>query len=196
MQSSTNGTNGSATIISEVAPTKGGSSAATSGAPEMAARERCELLGIPWLEKAPASDPAAADLLAPEVAVRLGAVPLSIDGQRLLVAMIDPLDTAAVDEIATVTGRAVRRIGLDGPAFRDLMRDRYGTTAARMAESLASDGGLAAVPDSEHNLDAIEADDVHRMAEQPTLINLVNLILLEAVQGRASDVHIEPFESE
>jgi len=84
--------------------------------PEMAARERCELLGIPWLEKAPPSDPAAAELLAPEVAVRLGAVPLSIDGQRLLVAMIDPLDTAAVDEIATVTGRAVRRIGLDGPA--------------------------------------------------------------------------------
>src|SRR4029450_319909 len=43
---------------------------------------------------------------------------------------------------------------------------------------------------------AIDADDIHRMAEQPTLINLVNLLLLEAVQGRASDVHIEPFESE
>jgi general secretion pathway protein E len=34
------------------------------------------------------------------------------------------------------------------------------------------------------------------MAEQPTLINLVNLLLLEAIQQRASDVHIEPFESE
>lgn len=50
--------------------------------------------------------------------------------------------------------------------------------------------------DVEHNLDAIEAEDVHRMAEQPTLINLVNLLLLEAIQSRASDVHIEPFESE
>ncbi|MHC4776689.1 MAG: GspE/PulE family protein, partial [Planctomycetota bacterium] len=48
----------------------------------------------------------------------------------------------------------------------------------------------------EHNLDAIEADDIHRMAEQPTLINLVNLLLLEAIQSRASDVHIEPFENE
>jgi type II secretory ATPase GspE/PulE/Tfp pilus assembly ATPase PilB-like protein len=65
-----------------------------------------------------------------------------------------------------------------------------------MAETLASDGGLAATPDNEHNLDAIEADDVHRMAEQPTLINLVNLILLEAIQSRTSDVHVEPFESE
>ena len=37
-------------------------------------------------------------------------------------------------------------------------------------------------------LDAIEADDIHRMAEQPTLINLVNLLLLEAIQSRSSDV--------
>ena len=159
-------------------------------------RERCALLGIPWLDKAPVSDPAAAELLAPEIAVRLGAVPVSIDGGRLIVAMLDPLDTAAVDEIGAVTARTIRRIGLDSAAFRDLMRDRYGTTAARMAESLANDGGISAGPDTEHNLDAIEADDVHRMAEQPTLINLVNLVLLEAVQGRASDVHVEPFEFE
>lgn len=159
-------------------------------------RERCSLLGIQWLDKAPPSDPAAAELLAPELAVRLGAVPVSFEGGRLLVAMLDPLDTAAVDEIAAITARPVRRIGLETPAFRDLMRDRYGTTAARMAETLASDDGLTATSDAEHNLDAIEADDVHRMAEQPTLINLVNLILLEAIQGRASDVHVEPFESE
>ncbi len=193
MQTGTNGINGTTTVteLSRDAKTP-----ATPASQDAAVRERCALLGIQWLDKAPASDPAAAELLAPELAVRLGAVPVSIEGGRLLVAMLDPLDTAAVDEIAAVTSRAVRRFGLDVPAFRDLMRDRYGTTAARMAESLASDDGLTAAQDSEHNLDAIEADDVHRMAEQPTLINLVNLILLEAIQGRASDVHVEPFESE
>ncbi len=170
--------------------------AAVPPSQDAAVRERCALLGIPWLDKAPASDPAAAELLAPEIAVRLGAVPVAFDGPRLVVAMLDPLDTSAVDEMGAVTARAIRRVGLDPGPFRDLMRDRYGTTAARMAETLASDGGLAATPDTEHNLDAIEADDVHRMAEQPTLINLVNLILLEAIQSRTSDVHVEPFESE
>jgi type II secretory ATPase GspE/PulE/Tfp pilus assembly ATPase PilB-like protein len=63
-----------------------------------------------------------------------------------------------------------------------------------MAESLAGEADDAR--EVEHNLDAIEADDIHRMAEQPTLINLVNLLLLEAIQSRASDVHIEPFEDE
>ena len=196
MQFGSNGTNGTTTVTEISAPVKDARAAAIPASQDAGVRERCALLGIEWLDKAPASDPAAAELLAPEIAVRLGAVPVSVDGNRLLVAMLDPLDTAAVDEIGAVTARMVRRIGLEAPAFRELMRDRYGTTAARMAETLASDGGLAATPDNEHNLDAIEADDVHRMAEQPTLINLVNLILLEAIQSRTSDVHVEPFESE
>jgi len=191
-----NGVNATATVTEISAPVKDPRAASTPLSQDAGVRERCALLGIDWFDKAPPSDPAAAELLAPEIAVRLGAVPVSFDGNKLLVAMLDPLDTAAVDEIGTVTSRTIRRIGLESPAFRELMRDRYGTTAARMAETLASDGGLAASPDNEHNLDAIEADDVHRMAEQPTLINLVNLILLEAIQGRTSDVHIEPFETE
>jgi type II secretory ATPase GspE/PulE/Tfp pilus assembly ATPase PilB-like protein len=190
-----NGNNGTPTVT-EISATKDARASGATPSQDSAVRERSALLGIEWLDKAPVSDPAAADLLPPELAVRLGAVPVSIDGGRLVVAMLDPLDTAAVDEIGAVTSRTIRRIGLDAPAFRELMRDRYGTTAARMAETLASDGGLAATPDTEHNLDAIEADDVHRMAEQPTLINLVNLILLEAIQSRTSDVHVEPFESE
>ena len=194
MQTGNNGINGTTTTVTTLS--KEARPQATPLSQDAGVRERCALLGIEWLERVTDANPAASDLLAPEVAVRLGAVPVSFDGSRIVVAMLDPLDTAAVDEIGTVTSRVVRRIGLDAPAFRDLMRDRYGTTAARMAETLASDGGLAAVPDEEHNLDAIEADDVHRMAEQPTLINLVNLILLEAIQGRASDVHVEPFESE
>ncbi|MBL9149748.1 MAG: type II/IV secretion system protein [Phycisphaerae bacterium] len=157
-------------------------------------RERCRLLGIEWLEKAPAVDPTAVTLVEPEVAVRLRVVPVRVEGGRLVVAMLDPLDIASVDELGTLVRKPVTRIGLEQAVFAELMREHYGTTAARMAESL---GGTTEVSgDLEHNLDAIEADDVHRMAEQPTLINLVNLLLLEAIQGRASDVHIEPFERE
>src|SRR4029434_7246757 len=114
---------------------------------------------------------------------RLRVVPIRFENNRLVGAMIDPLDMAAADEIATLTGRPITRVGLEQEAFSELMREHYGTTAARMAESLA---GQASEADNEldHNLDAIEADDLHRMAEQPTLINLVNLILLEGIQQR------------
>ncbi len=157
--------------------------------------DRCRLLGIEWLEKAPKADREAVALLTADIAVRLRVIPVRMDRGRLLVAMIDPLDIATVDEVAALTGKPVTRVGLEAAAFGELMKECYGTTAARMAESLAADSGLAS-SEVEHNLDAIEADDVHRMAEQPTLINLVNLTLLEAIQSRTSDVHIEPFETE
>ncbi|MHC4991289.1 MAG: GspE/PulE family protein [Planctomycetota bacterium] len=166
----------------------------TEGATE-SIKERCQLLGIAWSDDLPESDAETASLVEGDVAVRLRAVPLRVENQRLLVAMLDPLDIAAADEVSTLAGLPVTRIGVEQEHFRELIRDRYGTTAARMAESLANEDGDSS-SEVEHNLDAIEADDLHRMAEQPTLINLVNLLLLEAIQSRASDVHIEPFENE
>ena len=130
MQTGINGINGTATVTTITANVKDARATPASPSQDAGVRERCAMLGIEWLDKAPQSDAAAADLLAPEIAVRLGAVPVSIDGTRLIVAMLNPLDTAAVDEIGAVTSRSVRRIGLEGPAFRELMRDRYGTTAA------------------------------------------------------------------
>ena len=156
--------------------------------------ERLRMLGIEILDKAPDAQEDALVLLPPEIAARLRVVPLRIEGGWLHLAMLDPLDTDAADEVATLSGMAIRRTGIESSAFAQLMKAGYGTTAARMAESLADDSGLAS--EAEHNLDAIEADDVHQMAEQPSLINLVNLILLEAIQSRTSDVHVEPFETE
>ncbi|MCA9291254.1 MAG: type II/IV secretion system protein [Phycisphaerales bacterium] len=157
-------------------------------------RDRCAALGIDWMTTAPDATREAISLLTSDIAVRLRVVPLRIANRRVFVAMMDPLDIAAADEVAALCDLPVTRIGLEPKLFADLMREHYGTTAARMAESLADDADSGG--DLEHNLDAIEADDLHRMAEQPTLINLVNLLLLEAIQSRTSDVHIEPFENE
>ena len=155
---------------------------------------RLQLLGIELLDEVPEAEEEATTLLQPEIAARLHAVPVRIEGGRLMVVMLDPLDSEAADEVATLTGLPVCRLGIETAGFAELMKACYGTTAARMAESLGVDAGLAS--ETEHNLDAIDADDVHQMAEQPSLINLVNLILLEAIQSRTSDVHVEPFEQE
>ncbi len=158
-------------------------------------RERCEACGFAWLDKPVPCDAGAVRLVPADAAVRLRVVPLAVEGGRLRVAMADPFDLAAVDETGAMARLPLTRVGVAPEAFGELMRQAYGVTAARMAESLASDGDLASSA-NEHNLDAIEADDVHRMAEQPTLVNLVNLLILEAIQKRTSDIHIEPFEGE
>ena len=165
--------------------------AAAAGGP----RERCEASGFAWLEKPVPTEAGAVRLMPADSAVRLRIVPLSVEAGRLRLAMADPFDLNGVDEAGAIARMPITRVGVAPEAFGELMRQAYGVTAARMAESLASDGELASSA-SEHNLDAIEADDVHRMAEQPTLVNLVNLLILEAIQKRTSDIHIEPFEGE
>ncbi len=154
----------------------------------------CQQMGIHWIDVTPEVDKKYIELLDAEVAVRLRVLPLQIDNGRLEVAMLNPKDLEAADEIATITNLPVTRCGMEPQIFSELMRKHYGTTAARMAESL---GGESENNDTlDHNVDAIETDNILVMAEQPTLINLVNLLLLEAIQQRSSDVHIEPFETE
>ncbi len=160
-----------------------------------AIRERAGLLGLTWHERPVEVQQHAIDLVDPDVAVRLRVVPIELRDDRLILAMFDPLDTEAADEIAVLTGCVVEREGMEPGIFAELLRMHYGTTASKMADLL---GGQTDADDSdaEHNLAAFETDDIHRMAEEPTLVNLVNLVLIEAIQSRTSDVHVEPFEEE
>ncbi len=158
-------------------------------------RQRCTRLGIEWFdEPLEVVDPLAASVIPAEQAIDHRLVPVRFEGDAVVVVMLDPLDLAAADEVAVLAQRPVVRCGMSPEPFKKLFESQYGTTAARMAESLRGDAGGDDIID--RNIEAIEADDLHRMAEQPTLINLVNLIILEAIKGRASDVHIEPFETE
>ncbi|QQS08960.1 MAG: type II/IV secretion system protein [Phycisphaerales bacterium] len=146
----------------------------------------------PVLEEVPKVDPAASALLNAEQAVRLRAVPFAIHGSRVHVAMVNPEETEALDELSILTRRPVTGVGIAEEPFAELLRSTYGITAAQMAARL---GGQAEESDDLiANLEAIQAEDLHRMAEQPSLINLVNLIILEAIRERASDIHVEPFE--
>ena len=191
--------NGDASRVSAAEATElvapAASAAPARGSADPRIRERCALLGIAWHDKAPEMEGDASALLAADVAVRLRVVPLRVDRGRLVVAMMDPLDVSAADEVAALTSRPVTRVGMEADIFGELMRRAYGTTAARIAESLAGQSEQSA-GEPEHNLDAIDAADVHRMAEQPTLVNLVNLLILEAIQSRTSDIHVEPFEND
>jgi type IV pilus assembly protein PilB len=157
--------------------------------------QHCIEHGLIWISERPEIDENIPTLINAELAVRLRTIPIALADGQLVVVMLQPDDIEASDEVATITGYPVTRAGVTDEIFSELMRKYFGTTAARMAESL---GGQTSddTDEASHNLDTIEADDIHRMAEEPTLINLVNLILLEAIQSRASDVHIEPFETE
>jgi hypothetical protein len=133
----------------------------------------------PMIDQRPEIDPACAGLIDPDQAMRLRAIPFRRSNGRLHVAMGDPSDFAAADEIAVTAGLPVDRYGAPAPTLDVLLRRHYGATAADLASRL---GGDETQEELVANLEAIDADELHRMAEQPTLINLVNLIMLEAVR--------------
>lgn len=147
----------------------------------------------PVLSEKPPVDAGASRLINAEQAARLRAIPYAVDGNRLLVAMVDPTDFAAADEVSIASGKAVRRAQVSEEHFGDMLRQSYGATAMAMAQRL---GGEGEEDELLSNLQAVDAADVARMAEEPSVINLVNLIILEGVRGRASDVHVEPFDKQ
>ncbi len=155
-----------------------------------AARPRAAPAPLALAEK-PEVDASAAALITADVAARLKAMPYAFAGSRVLVAMADASDDTAADEISVLAGKPVTRRAIKPEWLDELLRTSYGATAQNMAARLGSgeqnDDLLA-------NLETMDAADVHRMAEEPSVINLVNLIILEAVKSRASDVHVEPFE--
>ena len=131
--------------------------------------------------------PEALRMIPQSIAKRLQILPLAIeDGNTLLVAMADPLDVLAQDEIKMVSGMEIR-VGLvsQGELERNIER------LYSMQESLA--GANLEFEDSSQEMDLQQAMSLTSPDDAP-VIQVVNNIIEQAIRERASDIHIEPFE--
>lgn len=126
-------------------------------------------------------DRAAAALVPERIARRRGLIPVAIDDGMLVVAMSDPLDIEAVDDVGLRTGYRVSPVVATASQIRRAV-DRYLTSGEVFVES-AEDQPAGPVPDEE-----IAA------GEDVPIVRLVNQILRDAVRDGASDVHLEPGE--
>jgi general secretion pathway protein E len=115
--------------------------------------------------------------------------PIGETDDAVVLLMADPQDAYAADAVALATGRAIDgRIGLRSE-IADLIERYYGTGRSAMGtivENLGDDGAGGDEDDVEHLRD---------LASEAPVIRLVNLVIQRAVELRASDIHIEPFEN-
>ncbi len=112
-------------------------------------------------------------------------VPVALDGALLTVAMADPTDTAALDELRFLTGLDVLAAVAAPTAVRDAVTRLYGD-APELADAVA---GLGPAPRAERPLPGPVPD-----AERAPVVRYVDALLAEAVRRRASDIHVEPFD--
>src|SRR5436309_437868 len=119
-------------------------------------------------------------------------MPLSRQNGTLVVATGDPFDINSLDELQTLTGLQVQPVLANPREIARLIKTHFGvggdTVAALAQERQDEDIEL---------LEGLEADDSEaaKMAQEASVVRLVNEILIEAANERASDIHIEPEEN-
>ena len=139
---------------------------------------------------AAAPDPALIDLVSAELVNKHAVLPLARANGQLQLAMADPFDRQAIEDVQVVTGLRIRRFFADMNDLERAILKFYGSNVARMLNDLTP---TDAESDTYNNGDFSPAK-LHELAREPSLVNLLNIVLLEAIEAQASDVHIEPFE--
>lgn len=127
-------------------------------------------------------DMSAANLITPEVALKYKLLPIKIKDGKLLVAMSNPNDIIAIDDIELMTGYEVQPV---------VVVDRELNTALQQFFNMSK--GIVQKDDfeeEEEDIDTIGDDE----ADEKPAVQLVNQVLNQAVRTNASDVHIEPQE--
>jgi type IV pilus assembly protein PilB len=153
-------------------------------------------------------DPAVIKLIPAETAHKYQIVPLSRSGATLTIAMTDPTNVFAMDDIKFMTGYNVEPVVASETAVVEAIQKYYGKAAVPAApaavpsalelaskalEEMPTDNDEVAVLDG---LEEISAEMLARQGEEAPIIKLVNVILMSAIQKGASDIHIEPYEKE
>ena len=137
-------------------------------------------------------DPATLEAMPLKLVHRHTLMPLSRENGSLVVATGDPFDVYALDELQTITGLQVIPVLASPREIARLIKLHYGVggdTVSSMIQERDKDVEL---------LEELETDDseLAKMAQEASVVKLVNEILIEAATERASDIHIEPSENE
>jgi type IV pilus assembly protein PilB len=122
-----------------------------------------------------------------------GALPVEMSGTTLRVALVDPFDLHAAEDLRFALGKDIHVIVSPADQIEDLIKQHYGSDTTSMEDVLKQLGeaGEALQLREGDGEAAVEAE-----ANATPIIRFVDLILYQAIQDRASDIHFEPFENE
>ncbi len=131
-------------------------------------------------------DSNAAALIPEQVARRYRALPVGFDDSRLIVAMADPANLFALDDIRTITGMEVKPVVATAADIESAIR-KYGAFDESV-ESMAS----AASEQADEEISSLER--AATAVEEGPIVKMVNMLIAQAIADRASDIHVEPME--
>ena len=148
-------------------------------------------------------DPAVIKLIPVETARKYQIVPLSRVGSSLTVAMVDPTNVFALDDIKFMTGFNIEPVVASESSITEAIAKHYGAVEEVEAKEIideivnfVDEGDAETLELEEESEDTLNETQMEKAAEDAPVVKLVNYVLADAVRRGASDIHMEPYEKE
>ena len=133
-------------------------------------------------------------LISREVADKHTVIPINRIGSSVVVAMSDPSNIYAIDELKFITGFNIEVVVASEVAIRDAIERYYMGDEIDMDDILADMDLDEYVEVAEDGDEVVDITELTRASDEAPVVRLVNLILVDAIKRNASDIHIEPYE--
>jgi len=142
-------------------------------------------------------------LVPSDVAHKYHVLPISRQGATLTLAMIDPTNVFAMDDIKFMTGYNVEPVVASEMALQEAINQYYGSgSSIELQKVFEMQMEAQEFEDADSEMEVIEDEDeidvnsLQDSSEQAPVVKLVNIMLTDAVRKGASDIHVEPYEKE
>jgi type IV pilus assembly protein PilB len=129
-------------------------------------------------------------LVPPQIVQKHQLVPYKLSASTLTVAMSDPTDLVAINEVKFVTGYGVRVVLATPSNIKKTLDHRFGGVSYDDVLKKFGDGEMEVVQES----DDVNLQELQQATMDAPVVTLVNAILADAAKRRCSDIHIEPYE--
>jgi len=142
-------------------------------------------------------DPEITNLVPVDVCQKYMVMPIRRVGATLTIAMVDPTNVFALDDIKFMTGLNVEPVVATEEGIKKAIEKYYGASWDEKLKTVLGDmEGTAEEIEVKAEEEEIDIAELEKSSEDAPVVRLVNLILSEAVQRGASDIHIEPYEKD
>ncbi len=151
--------------------------------------------GVPYVDLSRFEiDPNVVKLIPADVAQKYQIMPINRTGATITIAMVDPSNVFAIDDVKFMTGYNVEPVVATEAGIKNAIAKYYSLTSAieKVMTSLGEDDKSVGVIHEEE--EKVDVAKLKAEVEEAPVVKLVNLILSDAVQKGASDIHIEAYE--
>jgi type IV pilus assembly protein PilB len=133
-----------------------------------------------------------------QIATTQKVLPIAFDapGKKLTIAMANHENFRAIDDLRSLMGYDVKAVLADAEQLEKLINKHYQAAAEDLTNILSDLSNDDALKDLKNRGESIDLEDIKAAADSNPVRKLINLVLLQAIKDKASDIHFEPFEDE